>query len=42
MVFWFGFALPVPWAFGIARVALLALAWGSLTPRRVGRDRPAS
>jgi len=35
MVFWFGFALPVPWAFGIARVVLLALAWGSLSPRGV-------
>ena len=32
IVFWLGFALPVPWAFGIARVVLLALAWGSLTP----------
>ncbi len=26
-VFWIGFALPVPWLFGIARVALVALAW---------------
>jgi hypothetical protein len=42
MVFWFGFALPVPWAFGIARVVLLALAWGSLTPRGVSGDQPAS
>ena len=42
MVFWFGFALPVPWAFGIARVVLVALAWRSLTPRGVAPDRPAS
>ncbi len=29
-VFWIGFALPIPWAFGVARVILLALAWKSL------------
>ncbi len=29
-VFWIGFALPIPWAFGAARVILLALAWKSL------------
>ena len=29
-VFWLGFALPIPWAFGVARVVLLALAWKSL------------
>lgn len=29
-VFWLGFALPIPWVFGIARVALLAGAWRSL------------
>ena len=28
-VFWIGFALPIPWAFGVARVVLLALAWKS-------------
>ncbi len=32
IVFWLGFALPVPWAFGIARVVLLALAWRGLRP----------
>jgi hypothetical protein len=42
MIFWFGFALPVPWAFGIARVVLVALAWRSLTPGGVGRERTAS
>ncbi len=29
-VFWIGFALPIPWALGIARVVFLALAWKSL------------
>jgi len=29
-VFWLGFALPIPWVFGVARVAFLALAWKSL------------
>ena len=29
-VFWIGFALPIPWVFGVARVALLAAAWKSL------------
>ena len=29
-VFWLGFALPIPWMFGVARVAFLALAWKSL------------
>lgn len=28
--FWFGFALPLPWLIGIARIALLAVAWRSL------------
>ena len=32
-VFWIGFALPIAWAFGIARVALLVLAWTSLDRR---------
>ena len=30
-VFWVGFALPVPWLFGIARVVLVCLAWMELT-----------
>ena len=29
-VFWLGFALPIPWIFGIARAAFLALAWKTL------------
>ena len=29
-VFWIGFALPIPWVVGIARIALLAVAWKSL------------
>lgn len=33
-VFWIGFALPVPWLFGIARVALVALAWPELSGSR--------
>jgi hypothetical protein len=31
IVFWIGFDLPVPWAFGAARVVLLLLAWNSLS-----------
>lgn len=48
-VFWIGFALPIPWLFGIARVALVCLAWPELsrsrrqataaTPRRSGPSR---
>lgn len=46
-LFWIGFALPVPWLFGIARVALVALAWPELsgsrrqaaTPRPPGNRR---
>jgi hypothetical protein len=33
-VFWIGFALPIPWLFGIARVALVPLAWPELTGSR--------
>jgi hypothetical protein len=29
-VFWVGFALPIPWIIGAARVAFLALAWSGL------------
>jgi hypothetical protein len=28
--FWIGFALPIPWLLGIARVVLIVLAWKSL------------
>lgn len=33
-IFWIGFALPIPWLFGIARVALVALAWPGLLGSR--------
>lgn len=33
-VFWVGFALPIPWLFGIARVALVSLAWPELSRSR--------
>lgn len=36
-VFWLGFALPIPWVLGAARVALLAAAW-----RRLREPQPAS
>jgi hypothetical protein len=26
-VFWVGFALPIPWLLGVARVVLIVLAW---------------
>jgi hypothetical protein len=29
-IFWLGFALPIPWLLGVARIVLLALAWRSL------------
>ena len=31
VVFWIGFALPLPWATGLARVILIAVAWNSLS-----------
>lgn len=31
VVFWIGFALPVPWLLGLARVVLIFLAWPSLS-----------
>ena len=30
VVFWLGFALPIPWLIGVARVVLLAVSWRSL------------
>ena len=30
-VFWIGFALPLPWVTGLARVVLLGVAWNSLS-----------
>jgi hypothetical protein len=33
-VFWIGFALPLPWLSGIARAALIGLAWKSLKGNR--------
>jgi hypothetical protein len=29
-ILWLGFALPIPWILGVARVVLLAMAWSSL------------
>lgn len=29
-IFWIGFALPIPWLLGLARVVLIVLAWRSL------------
>jgi hypothetical protein len=29
-IFWFGFALPIPWLIGVVRAVLIALAWKSL------------
>ena len=42
IVFWLGFALPVPWAFGVARVVLLLLAWRGLRPAAGRRERSTS
>lgn len=41
-VFWMGFALPIPWLFGIARAVLLAVAWPSLRRRSTSEARSAS
>ena len=48
-IFWVGFALPVPWLFGIARVTLVALARPELSGSRrqatdaaPGRNRASS
>lgn len=30
-VFWIGFALPIPWVFGLARVVFLVAGWRSLS-----------
>ena len=30
MMFWFGFALPLAWLFGLARIALIAMTWRRL------------
>jgi len=41
-VFWIGFALPIPWLFGVARVALAAWAWPELSgSRREAAPPPA-
>ena len=37
-IFWFGFAVPIPWFFGIARVVLLAASWASLGDRSSGQS----
>lgn len=38
-VFWTGFALPIPVAVGMARVALVTLAWKRLTPASLAAAR---
>ena len=40
-IFWVGFALPLPWLFGAARVGLLAASLRSLTPARSSVPRRA-
>jgi hypothetical protein len=30
-IFWIGFALPIPWIIGVARITFLVLAWQSLS-----------
>ena len=40
VVFWVGFALPVPWVIGFARAALILLAWRSLS-RSTEQTAPA-
>jgi hypothetical protein len=37
-VFWIGFALPIPWLFGIARIALVSM---SVVQRRPSSKRPS-
>lgn len=37
-IFWLGFALPIPWLFGIARAVLLVASWASLGGRSSGRS----
>ena len=41
-VFWIGFALPIPWVFGIARVSLVCFAWPKLTGLRPHVTAPTS
>ena len=36
-VFWYGFALPIPWAIGVARVALLVATRRARAARATGR-----
>jgi hypothetical protein len=39
-VFWLGFALPIPWLVGGARIALIAASWSSLRDR--GSELPGA
>ena len=39
-IFWVGFALPIPWLAGAARVALLTAGWRSLDQRLEHADCP--
>ena len=41
-VFWIGFALPLPWLIGIARVVLISRAWTSLARRGGHTAAPGS
>lgn len=41
-VFWIGFALPIPWLFGVARAALVARAWPELSGPRREASPPAA
>ncbi|MBD0338229.1 MAG: hypothetical protein ICV67_02975 [Thermoleophilia bacterium] len=36
-VFWYGFALPLPWLIGVLRAVLVALAWKSFGAERATR-----
>jgi hypothetical protein len=38
-IFWLGFALPIPWLAGVARVTLLAAGWRALDGSRPRRLR---
>ena len=37
-VFWIGFALPLPWVTGLARVVLVAAAWNTLSKSGHGAE----
>ncbi|HEY9376230.1 MAG TPA: hypothetical protein VIQ02_03945, partial [Jiangellaceae bacterium] len=37
-MFWFGFALPIPWLFGVARIVLVTMAWHDLVGTAGARE----